>query len=594
MSMTGIPSSWEAAQSAGGVRWWAVPGLCQQLLGPAGLHLGAAVKSGPHRIVRRVELAEGLAIYIKHNLLPDARAWLRQCVRPSKARMEMELALALAQRGIPTIEPLALGEQEAAFGAGASYLVTRALEGTQTLNTLMAVAATTMSQQEQTRLRQRLAIALGRFVARLHEAGVKHGDFHAANILVRLDDNGHPHFWLIDLNTLKLGAPLDWGAARENLVMLARWFMTRVSRPDRLRFWQAYYEARRMGPWPRGRCRSREHQALAGDLEWQTLASALVFWKNRDRRSLGHNRYYRRVAAPGVAGHAVTDLDTWVIATIVANPDAPFCQPGVRLLKDSPSSTVAELVIVHEGRLRRVIYKRFRVTAWSESVAALVRPTAALRSWRFGHGLRERCLPTARPLLVLHRVQAGMKRDGYLLCEKIEQAVDLHRFVDALSHRPAGAACDLLRRGIAAVARTVYQLHRCKLSHRDLKAANLLISTELQDPASPFQPVGPVPAGATLASRLPEPVSSVWFIDLVGVRLHTYLSRRRRARDLARLNASFHQSAALTRTDKLRFLRAYLRWHLQGRGGWKTWWRAIAAATQAKVARNARRGRVLA
>ena len=64
--------------------------------------------------------------------------------------------------------------------------------------------------------------------------------------------------------------------------------------------------------------------------------------------------------------------------------------------------------------------------------------------------------------------------------------------------------------------------------------------------------------------------------------------------NLARLNASFYQSRTLTRTDKLRFLRIYLLWNLRGPGAWKDWWRAIAAATEAKVARNACSGRVLA
>jgi hypothetical protein len=50
----------------------------------------------------------------------------------------------------------------------------------------------------------------------------------------------------------------------------------------------------------------------------------------------------------------------------------------------------------------------------------------------------------------------------------------------------------------------------------------------------------------------------------------------------------------LTRTDKLRFLRIYLGWGLTGKQGWKEWWRAIARETQAKVERNARRGRPLA
>ena len=61
---------------------------------------------------------------------------------------------------------------------------------------------------------------------------------------------------------------------------------------------------------------------------------------------------------------------------------------------------------------------------------------------------------------------------------------------------------------------------------------------------------------------------------------------------MARLHASFHAQPALTRTDKLRFLRTYLQWGLFGRERWKRWWRRIGRATQAKVLRNARNGRL--
>jgi hypothetical protein len=64
--------------------------------------------------------------------------------------------------------------------------------------------------------------------------------------------------------------------------------------------------------------------------------------------------------------------------------------------------------------------------------------------------------------------------------------------------------------------------------------------------------------------------------------------------NLARLHASFAQSAPLTRTDKLRFLRVYLQWGLFGRSRWKRWWAEVEAATRAKVARNLRNGRPLA
>src|SRR5438067_7803573 len=108
---------------AGGVRWSLAPDLERPLLDDSGLrlrewlHCGQAhvVKQGPHRIVYRVDLP-GLSFYLKHNRVNDARAWLRQLLRPSKARQEYDSALEIAARGVPTVLPLALGEQPSLGG----------------------------------------------------------------------------------------------------------------------------------------------------------------------------------------------------------------------------------------------------------------------------------------------------------------------------------------------------------------------------------------------------------------------------------------------------------------------------------------------
>ena len=72
------------------------------------------------------------------------------------------------------------------------------------------------------------------------------------------------------------------------------------------------------------------------------------------------------------------------------------------------------------------------------------------------------------------------------------------------------------------------------------------------------------------------------------------LPHARRVQNLTRLNASFVHGGALTRTDRLRFLRVYLEWGLHGRTGWKSWWREVEQATEAKIRRNQRSGRPLA
>src|SRR5438552_757988 len=131
--------------TVGGFRWSLLPNLRGQLLNDEGLRLpewlqsGQAriVKQGPHRIVYRVELP-GLCFYVKHNFIHDQRAWFRQLVRPSKARIEFERVLAATERGIPTIAPLALAEQETNLGSGESILITQSLDDCTPLHYFLA------------------------------------------------------------------------------------------------------------------------------------------------------------------------------------------------------------------------------------------------------------------------------------------------------------------------------------------------------------------------------------------------------------------------------------------------------------------------
>jgi tRNA A-37 threonylcarbamoyl transferase component Bud32 len=573
----------------GGVRWQVLPQYRTRLFDAHGLRLGewlaagaaGVVKQGPHRTVYRVAL-EGLTFYLKHYPVWDLRGWLRQLVRPAKARTEYRRARSVAARGVPTFVPLALGEGPGRLGAGDSYLLTHSLEGAEPLNAFVETTLPLLPPRRQTELRQALAVELGGLVARMHEAGILHNDLHAANLLIRLDADGRPGLYLIDLSSVRLRGSLDWKASHANLVVLNRWFTLRASRADRMRFWQAYCRGRRAGlraAWGVGVLGSAAGAqpervtlpALADDLERHTWASCMAFWRSRDRRCVEQNRYYRRVRTSATAGHAVASLDAGALAELAADPDAPFTRPGVALLKDSRSATVAELELPVNGVPRRVIYKRFRLTGWADPLANLLRRSPALRSWVHGHGLRERVLPTARPLLVLHRSGQGLPREGYLLTEKIEGAVGLHAFLAGLASLSSRERLRLLRHRIELIARLVRELHRRQLSHRDLKAANLLTT----EPPSTAE-------------------AQAWFIDLVGVEVFRRLPRARRLQNLTRLNASFHGSGALTRTDRLRFLRVYLNWALHGRGDWKEWWRAVARATRAKVARNLRRGRPLA
>ena len=570
--------------SAGGVRWRLPEEYREVLLDGNGLRLDSwlltgqarIVKNAGHRSVYEVTLP-GLHFYLKHNRSADLGARLRAWLRPGKALGEYHRTLSVAARGVPTYTPLAAGIPEKR--GGDSYLLTFALEETRQLNTFLEQDLPTWPEPRRTRVRQRLAVALGELLARMHGAGLIHADLHAGNILLRLEDD-ELQLFLIDLHAVQLRKPLGWKASRDNLVIINRWFSLRASRADRLRCWHAY-------------CATRRKSATGcvcphrlREVEEHTIVSNLGFWRDVDKRCLESNRRFRCVSSATAAGHAVTDLDPAILARLLRDPDAPFAQPGVRLLKDSRSSTVAELELPVGGKTHCVIYKRFRVTSRKDPWLALVRPTSAVRSWVMGHGLRFRSLPTPRPLLMLQRRRHGLVHEGYLLTTKVNEAEELSAFVDGLRELSPSVRRERLRPVLEDLAHLVRDLHRRGLSHRDLKASNVLVVAE---PSSSLQSASSEPL-----DHWPQTASRVWFIDLVGVRRHRWLSRPRKVRNLARLNASFLQQSAISRTDRLRFLLLYLDSWLHGRAGWKDWWRQVEQATFRKVARNLRSGRPLA
>jgi serine/threonine protein kinase len=571
------PPDWDWTQ-CGQIGWWHRWGWGSVLLGPEGLRLDhwraegrlVTIKSGPHRIVYKVELQEG-PIFIKHFLVPNRRAKYRQWFRRGKGRNEGKRSLYLASIGVPTITPVALGELRKRKFLFENYLVTLGISNAVPLDHFVEVQLSGWPEPLRSRVRQSLAQSLALMTARLHNAGMVHQDFHPGNILVRFPGADDPELVILDLDALRKIKRVSWKVAHQNLALLDHFFWVRSSRTDRYRFLKAYLEAR-SAPHP-------DVRTFARRIEDATRLWAERLWTRWGRRCRSSNKYFEAFDGPQTWGVASRDLDPREVGRLMEDPDSPFHGPGTIILKDSRTTTVAETTMIVQGKPTAVIYKRFNRKKRLDPLLTLFRPSRAWRSWQAGQDLASRGIPTPRNLAFLARYRTFradplswfLPHETYLVTVKEDQAVTLADYLagvlPALPHRERRAQLQSLT---GSLARLVRALHERSLSHRDLKAANILVKRPDQ--------------GGLLNLSL---------IDLVGVRLRFPVPWKRRAQNLARLALSLENVPGRTRTDALRFLRIYLPWGLSPLNDWKAFCRSIERAMWRKRLRNQRRGRPL-
>ena len=167
----------ESDVSAGGFRWSLFAAALQAYLldetGAVRLQEWLESGAGPSRQARPV-IASFIASELPGlSLSTSSTIWCTigapGCVSwraPARRASSSTSPLAAAARGIPTIYPIAVAEQETRVGSGESILITRSLEDTTPLHFFLAAVLPTYPEPRATRLRQRLAQELGTLVAR--------------------------------------------------------------------------------------------------------------------------------------------------------------------------------------------------------------------------------------------------------------------------------------------------------------------------------------------------------------------------------------------------------------------------------------------
>jgi len=215
-----------------------------------------------------------------------------------------------------------------------------------------------------------------------------------------------------------------------------------------------------------------------------------------------------------------------------------------------------------------VAYKRGRGRSWWKAFTLNFRRSRALCAWKLGHALLLRGIPTARPWAVCEPRTWGLKRESYLATQWLDGATNLHLYGWQLAKADAATRRKRVWQCASSLGRLVGKMHAWRVTDRDLKGCNLVVVER------------------------PDRVD-IYLIDLDGVRIAWWLSPRTRARDLARLATSVELHPWLSRTDRLRFLRAYFK-ATGEQGDWKRLWQAIAAKSACQTLRLIRQQRLVA
>lgn len=539
------------------------------------------------REVFRIRLGKTV-LYVK--LFRPAERWarLRRRLVGSDAVREWRITEYARLHGIDAVEPVALAEAPIRGREVDSLYITLGRENARPLQECWQELASAISGAR--RLKNAIIDAVAELLARAHQNGFEHFDLHAGNVLIHARGGQYRAFF-VDLHSIRTGRPVNDAGVRRNLAQLNQWFSRHATVSDRVRFLDRYLHWHRelRGAAACGRVLQGDRRDLIEALEWAIRGHADALYARRDRRLLRTGPYFARLDLPGgwrahtflackdpVPGSRASQMTftvpqwrewlrepaAWVTLT-----------DRSRIIKDSTGAVVVrQRLTPGGGESLKVVCKRSRLRSPLRLLGYALLGSRPMLTWRRGNALLHRRIPTARPLAVLERRWFGLVLDSFVMTEYLENGHDLDTLlVVELRALPADRERRVKLALTQELARLVRLMHERHFIHRDFKAPNIMVQ---------WSP----------ASSEPPRVS---LVDLDGLRQVRRPTEAQQLRAITRLNISLDHCRRLTRTDRLRFLKQYLRRPGKPDPEWKPVWRVIAAASVARRTHQVARQREL-
>lgn len=208
-----------------------------------------------------------------------------------------------------------------------------------------------------------------------------------------------------------------------------------------------------------------------------------------------------------------------------------------------------------------IYLKRYYVEGFKPFLRTALGLNKAQKAWRVGRRLKRRGLDTPLPIALFNRGASRFSSEFVCITKGLSDAIDLHDAVLQVQGKDPSQQRqkhDLIK----AAAKFVALLHSHYIYHGDFSADNILVR------------------GIGDAQEI-----RIYLIDLDAVRTSFWISERRRIKNLEELGRNFLDLRTISISDRVSFLKVYLKYYTRNRDSLHTLFRKARKRTEKRLAR---------
>lgn len=447
--------------------------------------------------------------YIKHYKAKGGIDRFKSLFAQSKAKREWNQGFLLLKNGFHTAEPVAMGETRSCGILRDCYIISKTIPNSISVKALLLELIKTPAGVIQKKEVLRNLIL---FVKNMHDAGILHGDLHAENILV--DVNDFALFYLIDIGHARFGKKTTLSARKKELSRLLYSIEDVCTNEEIIELACCY------GTF--------DPQEILGSVG----ATKYRIWRSRAGKCLKKNNVFTIIKKGGYRINMRAEWDADTLLALIEKHNDSLRDRQENVIKNSHKTGITLVLCPHE-KIKGVCVKEYRYPALLKRGVYSLIHSPARKAWLASHGLLALKLLTPQPIALCESRKYGILEKSFLVTEDATGNLPCNQYVTEKLNRAHGELVfRKKRRFVSSLAESFRKLHDLGVYHADLKANNILVN------------------------ELPD-AWNFYYLDLDRVYFNRRITRDERIRNLSQINASMPD--CITYTDRLRFYRAYMK-----------------------------------